>query len=179
MGFASPHVNILQSLVTISLLEKQIFHFKFVTLPHVITFDFLDAILHHKSATCQVLWPYACPKRINYVFNLSRVHTWPLGPRVIWLNRWVPLTISHQLAMFGDDRPCEREDVKFSIFREIPRDHMIRESCAVMGWFPLIISSQHPARFGCYKRCAREDVSFSSVYVVRESREIIGEFLSS
>ena len=86
--------------------------------------------------------------------------------------------------MFGGDRPCERGDIKFSISRKIPRDHVVRGSCVIMGWVPLIIS-QHPAMFGGYKRCEREDISFlacqviSLVYAVKESREIIGEFPSS
>ena len=49
---------------------------------------------------------------------------------------------------------------------------------------PLIISN-HPVKFGGNKRRARVDILFlvchvtSRVYVVRESRDIVGEFPSS
>ena len=63
-------------------------------------------------------------------------------------------------------------------------DNVVRESCDNMGEFPLIISL-HPAKFGCHRRCAREEISFfvchmtSQDFVVRESCDIKSEFPSS
>ena len=62
MGFASPYASTLQSLVAISLLEEEIFHFWFVTRPYVTRWSeghvtWWICLSHHKSSTFQVSWP--------------------------------------------------------------------------------------------------------------------------
>ena len=91
------------------------------------------------------------------------------------------LTISHQFIMFGARRSCGRRDVNFFNCHKIPCTHVVRSSCAVIGWVPFIIS-HHPAKFGGHRRCARGDISLlvtSRIYVFKKLSDSISEFPSS
>ena len=70
--------------------------------------------------------------------NLLRFYfvMWPhITTRFMWLYRWVPITISHQITMFGGHGTCGREDVKFSICHVNSRDHVIRGLFDIMCEF--------------------------------------------
>ena len=58
---------------------------------------------------------------------------WLSGQRVTWHYRWFYLVISDYPAKFCDHRPFGRGDIKLSICRETSHDHVVRESCDIMG----------------------------------------------
>ena len=82
------------------------------------------------------------------VFSLSHDLMWPGGQRNMWLHGHIHLTISHQPAMFGGHRPCERGNVMFSICHVTSRDNVIRGH---YGWVSLIIN-RHSDKFSGHKR---------------------------
>ena len=57
-------------------------------------------------------------------------------------------------------------------------DNVVRESCDNMVEFPLIISL-HPAKFGCHRRCAREEILFFVCHMTSQDFVIKSEFPSS
>ena len=112
---------------------------------------------------------------IYYAFNLRSEHTRPRGQRVMWPHSWIPLTMSHQSAIFGGYRPCGRRDVKFFICHEIPCDHVVRGSCVIMDWLLLIIS-HYPAELGSYWPCKRGDILFLICHVTSRNHTTKGSF---
>ena len=60
----------------------------------------------------------------------------PRCQRIMWLLRWVTLTICYQSVMFGSHRTCRRVDIKFSVCQVTSRNHMIRRRSDITDEFP-------------------------------------------
>ena len=66
-------------------------------------------------------------------FSLSRNRKLPRCQRIMRLHKWVPLTISPQLVMFGGHRSYRRGDIKFSVCHVTSCDHVDKSpSCLVL-----------------------------------------------
>ena len=77
-----------------------------------------------QSSPCKAWGPKALRKK--GILNL-RFFTWPY--KVMWVNWWLPVTISYHPTKFGDHRRCRRGDFKFLIWHMTSCDRVIRESC--------------------------------------------------
>ena len=129
------------------------------------------------------MWRESLPKRRYCTFNLSHNHASPPFQRIMWLHRWVSLTISHQSSKFSSYRPCGRRIILFLICHLTFLCPHCQRVMWHFVWVPLIIS-HYPTRFGGRKRCTREDILFlvchvtTREYLRRELHDIMGEFSS-
>ena len=83
------------------------------------------------------------------------------------------------------NRPCRREDIKFSIWHVISCDDVMRLVQLHFGLYLAIC--RHPEKFSCHKSFGRRNIPFlvfivfhvtSSNQVVRRTCDLMGEFTS-
>ena len=98
--------------------------------------------LHPQSLPCQGWRPCTLQKRRYYVNNFSCNLTIVRSQEVVWLFRWLPVTIGHHPTKYGGHRLCRRGEIIFLIWHMTTCDHVIKESRnLILGFVSLHVST--------------------------------------
>ena len=65
---------------------------------------------------------------------------WSSDQRIMWLQGWETVIVSHYLSKYGVDRHCVSGDVMGLVSHVISYEHMIKGSCDLMCERPFLIS---------------------------------------
>lgn len=120
-------------------------------------------VLHPQSPPCQAWEPQRLRKKRYYVLNFSCDLKKLSRQGDMWLYGWFSVTISQYPARFGDNKPCRRGDVQFSIWHETSCDH---EIIVVQLLYELYLTIfQRRAWFGRHMSSEGRNISFWVCYI--------------